>query len=165
MSNNIWSELNDIKYGEIYLTKYLSFQKSLKKTFNILTLVLSVSGIFGWKYFEEYAWIAFFLIAIMQLFSLIENQLIRTDNEIDDILRLRMLYSKYFNQIERIWMMVESDQISQKESIAKFLDLRDSDWLVLEELDNKLDIKQWGFIESKTQIETNIYIKKHHYNE
>lgn len=85
MTNKIWYELVNMKYGEIYLSKYLGFQRTLKKTFNIMTLLLSVSGIIGWKYFEDYAWIAFALIAVMQVFILIENEIIRSDKEIEEI--------------------------------------------------------------------------------
>src|SRR5690606_35175416 len=97
MANKIWYELVHIKYGETYLGKYIGLQHRLKKSFKIMTLVLSVSGIFGWKYFEDYAWIAFVLIAIMQLLTLVENQLIRSDKEVEDISKLRMRYTKYFN--------------------------------------------------------------------
>jgi hypothetical protein len=63
MTNKIWYEMVNIKYGEIYLSKYLGVQRTLKKSFQILTLFVSLSGILSWKYFEEYVWIVFVLIA------------------------------------------------------------------------------------------------------
>jgi hypothetical protein len=67
MDKKIWYEMVDIKYGETYLTKYLGLQRNLKRTFKITTLVLSLSGVLGWKYFEDIVWIALILIAIIQI--------------------------------------------------------------------------------------------------
>jgi len=73
MANKIWYEMVNMKYGEIYLSKYLGVQRTLKKSFQILTLIVSLRGILGWKYFENYVWVAFILIAIVQLLLLIEK--------------------------------------------------------------------------------------------
>ena len=91
MRNKIWYELTKIKMGEFYLSKYLSLQRKLKRVFTIITLLLSISGILGWKFFENYAWIAFVLICIMQLFTLVENQIIRSDKEIEQIAEFETL--------------------------------------------------------------------------
>jgi hypothetical protein len=162
MEHKIWYEMVDIKYGEIYLTKYLGFQRTLKKIFNILTLILSVSGILGWKNFENYAWIAFILIAIMQLFTLIENEIIRSDKEIDDIASLRMMYTKYFNKIEKLWTKYEKGKISEEDSYNDFFILKETDWVSIEELDCKLNIKRYKWLEKKADSETRIYINKFH---
>jgi len=67
MTNKIWYEMVNMKYGEIYLSKYIGLQRTLKKSFQILTLQ-TLSGILGWKYFERYVWIAFILIALVQFY-------------------------------------------------------------------------------------------------
>ena len=65
MNDKIWFEMVDMKYGETYLTLYLGLQRTLKKTFNILTLLLSVSGILGWKYFEKNNYSAFLFMSLI----------------------------------------------------------------------------------------------------
>jgi hypothetical protein len=162
MTDKIWFEMIDMKYGEIYLTKYLGLQRTFKKTFNIMTLVLSVSGIFGWKFFEDYAWIAFALIAVMQLFTLIENQIILSDKEIDDISELKMCYTKYFNKLEKLWTEHQRKRIDDDISLDKFFDLKTSDWENIQQKDGKLNIKNYMFIIKKTDVETNNYINKFH---
>ncbi len=162
MKNKIWYELVDIKFGEIYLTKYLSFHRKLKKLFNIMTLLISVSGILGWKFFEDYAWIAFILIAIMQLFTLIENQLIRSDKEIEQIFELKMLYTKYFHKLENLWSDYKEDKISEASASTSFFELRKNDWEKIQELDGKLDIKDLKKMMEKTETETNNYLNKYH---
>lgn len=154
----------NIKYGEIYLSIYLGVQRTLKKSFQILTLFVSLSGILGWKYFEDYVWIAFILIAIVQLLLLIENQIIRSDKEIEEISNLRMMYTKYFNKLEILWTKYQYNQIKDKKAIDDYFVLRQSDWENIEELDCKLNIKRYKKLMNKTEIETNHYLNKYHIN-
>ena len=164
MTNKIWYELTNIKYGEIYLSKYLGLQRTLKKWFKILTLIVSLSGILGWKYFEDYVWIAFILIAIVQLLLLIENQIIRTDKEIDEISNLRMMYTRYFNKLEMLWDKYHSNQIKDKKAMDKYFELRQTIWERIEELDCKLNIKRYKKLMKHTVTETNHYLNKYHIN-
>lgn len=127
-----------------------------------MTLILSVSGIFGWKYFEDYAWIAFILIAIMQLFILIENEIIRSNKEIEDIASLRMMYTRYFNKLEKLWTEFESKRITEDKSFETFFNLKETDWERIEELDCKLNIKHYSRLMNKADIQTNNYIDKYH---
>lgn len=164
MTNKIWHEMVNMKYGEIYLSKYLGVQRTLKKSFQILTLLVSLSGILSWKYFEEYVWIVFVLIAIIQLLLLIENQIIRSDKEIEEISNLRMMYTRYFNKLEILWTKYQHDQIKDKKAMSDYFELRQSDWENIEELDCKLNIKRYKKLMNKTEIETNHYLNKYHIN-
>lgn len=164
MTNKIWHEMVNMKYGEIYLSKYLGVQRTLKKSFQILTLLVSLSGILSWKYFEKYVWIVFVLIAIIQLLLLIENQIIRSDKEIEEISNLRMMYTRYFNKLEILWTKYQHDQIKDKKAMSDYFELRQSDWENIEELDCKLNIKRYKKLMNKTEIETNHYLNKYHIN-
>lgn len=152
----------DMKYGETYLTLYLGLQRKLKKTFNIMTLFLSASGVLGWKYFEDYAWIAFALIAIMQMFILIENQIIRTDKEIEQIATMRMMYTRYFHKLEKLWIEFEFEKIDKDKSFEVYLQYKETDWESIQELDTKLDIKEYNWLMNKADVKTNDYINKFH---
>ncbi|MGM5471422.1 hypothetical protein ACS386_14175 [Flavobacteriaceae bacterium LMO-SS05] len=156
--------MTNIKYGEIYLTKYLGFQRTLKKGFQILTLLVSLSGVLGWKYFEDYVWIAFILIAVVQLLLLIENQIIRSDKEIEEISNLRMMYTRYFNKLEILWTKHHYNQIKDKKAMEQYFELRQTDWENIEELDCKLNIKRYKRMRNHTEIETNHYLNKYHTN-
>jgi len=164
MTNKIWYELTNMKYGEIYLSEYLGLQRTLKKSFKILTLIVSLSGILGWKYFEEYVWIAFILIAIVQLLLLIENQIIRTDKEIEEISNLRMMYTRYFNKLEMLWDKYHSDQINDEKAMDVYFKLRQTLWERIEELDCKLNIKKYNKLMKQAEIEANHYLNKYHIN-
>ena len=154
----------NIEFGEVYLTKYIGFQRTLKKYFQIMTLIVSLNGILSWKYFEGYVWVAFILIAIVQLLLLIENQIIRSDKEIEEISKLRMMYTRYFNKLEILWDKHQSDQINEKKAMKQYFELRQNDWENIEELDCKLNIKRYKKTEKYTEIETNHYLNKYHTN-
>ncbi|MCK0137237.1 hypothetical protein [Arenibacter sp. S6351L] len=160
--NKVWYELANMKYGEVYLSKYLNFQRTLKKTFQILTLLVSFSGILSWKYFENYVWIAFALIAIVQLLLLIENQIIRSDKDIEEIGRLRMMYTKYFNKLEKLWTNYQYRRVAEIKGLDEYFEFRQSDWEEIEEIDTKLNIKRYKWLMNKTEIETNNYLNKYH---
>ncbi|MEP2771659.1 MAG: hypothetical protein ABJH05_05900 [Fulvivirga sp.] len=159
--NKIWYELVNIKYGECYLSKYLGFQRTLSKSFKLITLLLSVSGILGWKYFEDYAWIAFILIAIMQLLTLIENTLIRSDKEIEGIAALKMNYTRYFNKLEQLWTDLQNDRLAEDSASDHFFELRKTDWEQIEVLDAQLNIKKYRILMNKTDIDTTYYLEKY----
>jgi hypothetical protein len=164
MTNKIWYKMIDIKFGEIYLSKYLSRQRSFKKCFQVITLIVSFSGILSWSYFEKYVWVAFVLIAVMQLILLVENQIIRSDKEIEEISNLRMMYTRYFNKLEPLWNKTQYKQIGDNKAMEKYFTFQKKEWLKIEELDCKLDIKRHKKMENKTEIETNNYLNKYHIN-
>lgn len=162
MTDKIWYEMVNMKFGEIYLSKYLSLQQTLKKAFNILTLVLSISGIIGWKYFEDYAWIAFVLIAIMQLFTLIENEIIRSDKEIEEIALFKMEYTKYFNELERLWSNYRLDDVSEKSACDKYFKLKKKYGEKIESIDSKINIRRYKRMMEKSDEEMNQYFNLYH---
>lgn len=162
MTKKIWYELVDMKYGELYLSKYIGVQHRLRKTFKILTLLLSLTGILGWKYFQDYVWVILLIICIIQLLSLVGNQLIRTDKEVEDISALKMLYTKYFNKLEQLWDELQSERKSDNEAIDIFHQLRTTMWEPIVELDCKLDIKQYKWLMNRTEEETQDYLNKNH---
>ena len=62
-----------VKFGDNYLAHYLSWQHKLKRTFNILILIFSGSGVLGWEIWKPIAWIALVIIGTFQLLSRITS--------------------------------------------------------------------------------------------
>ena len=162
MREKIWYEMMQIKFGEKYLAFYISLQYQIKKYFKISTLIFSGSGILGWKLWQPIAWIALILIAIIQILSLIENQIVRSDKEVADIARLREMYLKYFNKLEKLWVDFESQDINDKEASSLFFKYRNEDHQSIEVLDNNLGIKKWKKLEYKADTETRQYFNTYH---
>jgi len=162
MREKIWFEMVQMKFGEKYLALYISLQYQLKKYFKVATLVFSGSGILGWKLWQPIAWIALILIALVQILSLIENQIIRSDKEVADISKLRELYLIYFNKLEKLWVDFDSSEITEKEASKTFFSYRSNDHQSIESLDDKLGIKKWKKLKIKADTETRQYFNTYH---
>lgn len=102
LRNKIWYDLVDAKYGELYLALYISRQKRNKKIIKILTLIFSGSGALGWSFWHYIPIIACVLVSIIQLLTLIENEIVKSDKELYEICELRKLYIAYFNKLDKL---------------------------------------------------------------
>lgn len=122
----IWYEMVDAKYGEMYLAYYLGRCRSQKKIFKMLMLIFSAGGVFGWSIWEPVAVVACGLIAAMQLLSLLEKQLIKSDDDLIKICELRELYIKYVNKLENLWTEFESGSLNDADASNRFNNLRET---------------------------------------
>jgi len=157
MRNRVWYEMVQIKYGEIYLSLYLDLQKDLKRYIKIATLIFSGSGVFGWAFWEPLAWIACIIIAIIQLIALIENQIVRSEVELEEISVLRSMYLHYLTKLEELWYDCENREEKEKKIKNKFFSLRETNFVAIEKLDDKLSIKHWTKLKNKADIRTREY--------
>lgn len=146
-----------IKYGEIYLSLYIDFQKDLKRYIKIATLIFSGSGVFGWAFWEPLAWIACIVIALIQLIGLIENHIVRSDAELDKISVLRSMYLRYLTKLEELWYDCENDTVKEKKIKESYFKLKNTDSVTIEKLDDKLNIKHWKKLKNKADIRTREY--------
>ncbi len=151
------------KFGDNYLAGYLSRQKRTRKLFKIFTLIFSTSGVFGWAFWEYIPIIACGLIALMQLVTLIENQIVPSDQDIDDIAGLRNKYIQYFNKLERLWIDFQNNNITEQTACEQFYQLRQTIGADIQETDNKLNINgNITLVKKKADLETTNYINQYH---
>ncbi len=161
MKEKLWYEFVHTKYGDCYLCHYLSAQKDLRKWVKILTLIFSTSGILGWTVWKGAPVISCVLVAIVQLFHLVENQIILSESDIAKIAQLRTLYLKQSNKIEKLWIDYNAGRMDEGGVSNAFFKLRE-EAIKIEELDNKLNIKKRKRLMAKADKETNNYIKQFH---
>jgi hypothetical protein len=98
----------------------------------------------------------------MQLITLIENQLIRSEKEVEEIRDLKMMYTKYFHKLEKLYTEFYFNRITEENATNQFFELKKNDWEKIEELDCKLDIKKFSYLINETDIEINQYLNKFH---
>lgn len=163
MNDKLWYEFVHTKYGDCYLCLYLSKQNTIRKWVKILTLAFSTSGVLGWRIWKnpEVTEISCILIAIVQLFHLIENQIIRSDSDIAKIVELRALYFKQCNKLEQLWVEYRAGRICEKEVDDQFFKLRE-EAAKIEKLDDNLNIKQRKKLMKTAHLQTMNYIKQYH---
>jgi hypothetical protein len=161
MRDIIWHEMVHTKYGDHYLAHYLDRQKLTRKWFKILILIFSTSGVLGWKVWEYMPVVACVLIAIIQLISLIENQIIPTDKDIESVAKLRNKYISYFNKLEKLWKDYSSKKLDETKTNEQFYVLRQIG-ANIEAIDNKLHIRKIKVLCDKADTETRNYFNQYH---
>jgi len=160
MRKKIWAELYQVKYGDNYLVLYLNRHKKIKKWYKILTLLFSTSGILGWNY----SWISLLscgIISIMQLLTLIENQIIPSDKDILNIIKLKEMYLSHFNKLDKFWSEFTTGGISEDDVITRFHKLK-IEFEKIVAFDNKLDIKHYKRLITQTEENTEAYFNNYY---
>lgn len=163
MREKIWYEMLHKKLGDTYLVLYLSRQRSMRKWFKIITLIFSTSGIFSWAIWQNgvLPFIACIVIAAIQLLTLIENQLVLNEKDLDNIADLRKLYTTYVNQIEELWTDFNTDIITEIQAKERFYELRKLSETI-EAADNRLDIRNIKSVYNAADIATRDYLSEYH---
>lgn len=164
MREKIWYELVQLKFGEIYLAHYLTKQKKNKKYFKIVTLIFSSGGVLSWSIWQNgfLAVIACAIVAVIQIFNLIENQLILNDRDIEKIADLRNMYLEQLKNMEHLWERFNSENISESEVTNEYYQLKKFS-IEIEAMDNGLEIQKLEKIINVSDKEVRDYLK-YNYN-
>ncbi len=159
----IWPEMHHAKYGDNYLVHYIGRQKTKRKWFKIITLIFSSGGVFGWSIWQNgvFPVIACGIIALVQLISLVENQLIHTDNDLEKVAELRNKYISRFDDLEKLWLDLDADRLNEQKATLKFYQLR-KNGADIESTDNKLDIQKHKSLCKIADSETRNYFNQYH---
>jgi hypothetical protein len=99
------------------------------------------------------------MTAVAQLLNLIENEIIPTEKAIEDLCSLRLMYYNHWNDLENLYQSV--DKLAFDEAQAKFYELRKNAQKI-EELDNKVNVKDISKIIVKARAKTMNYLKSHY---
>ena len=126
MQTKIWYEFVHYKHGDDYLVLYMKRLKTVRKTVNISTLAFSTSGIFSWSFWIYLPVITSGLTALIQLFRLVENQIIPSDKDIEQVAKLRDLYFDHANKLEKLFIDCRNEKINEKQATDMFFKLRES---------------------------------------
>lgn len=164
IKTKIWYDIVNIKYGDEYLILYLSRQRTIRKWFKILTILFSASGIFSaFQSAKIPTVISCAVIGLVQLATSIENFIIHSETDIDELSKLRLLYYDRTNKLEELWYSLLSKKITDDIAAESFFDLRKSA-KEIEELDNKLNIRHFKKLLLKADTNTRNYLNTY-YNE
>ncbi len=161
IDNKIWYDLVHAKKGDEYLVLYLCRQRDIRKYFKIGTIVFSAGGAMGWTIWNPIAGLACAVIALTQLFGSIESFLIHTEDQLDTLSKLRLLYYDRANRLEELWHDLAKGNITDEKASKIFFGLRKSAQEI-EELDNKLNIKKVKKLDAEAQYKTKVYLDTYH---
>lgn len=161
----IWHDLVDSKYGDEYLILYLKRQKAIRKWFKIFTIIFSASGIFSaFQSAKIPTIVSCSLIGIVQLFTSIENFIIHSEDDLDRLSKLRLLYYDRTNRLEKLFDDLIAKKKTDEEATDVFFDLRESS-KEIEDLDNKLNIRNFKKLIIIADTNTRNYLKSYYYEQ
>jgi hypothetical protein len=160
--DHIWVDFCHAKLGDEYLVLYSGRQKEIRRWFKIITILLSAEGIFSaFKEAKIPTIISFSVIGVIQLLSSIENQVIRSEKEIEEIGRLRIFYYDRSNKLEKLFLEFRENKIKSDNARAELFALRDTA-KEIEELDTKLNIKRHNKLLQKADALAKKYLKQYY---
>lgn len=163
IEKKIWYDLVHTKHGDEYLILYLARQRLYRKWFKIITIVFSAGGIFNaFQSNQIPTIISFSVIGVIQLVTSIENFIIHSEDDLDKISKLRMLYYNRLVSLEELWHSLINNKISNEVAAESFFELRKSA-NEIEELDNNLNVREYRKLINISNIKTNNYLNTYYY--
>ena len=160
----LWNELVHAKYWEQYISRYIGRKIDWRKWFNIATIILSVIGASSWKLWDllnGYEWVTsmvFGLVALLQVLSAIQKEIVIDNDTLQSLVKLRALYIGYFNKLERLFLDNENETFTKQEIEESYFTLRETVY-PMEELKDTINIPGIKEIKKKGEREVIKYLK------
>lgn len=165
MRNLIWNEMCYAKKNDEYITIYISFQKSLKKFFEMITLILTSSGFIAWLSTKNtnsiIVGISIGLAAFVQLLQLLQDKVIVSDEYINDVIALRKRWISHFDKLEKLWLDLEHEKVDDIAASDIFLELK-IEKMSIEEADSGIKIWKIFFLDKNANELTNNYMTRYY---
>lgn len=163
IENKIWFDLVHTKFGDEYLCLYLGRQRTIRKWFKILTIVFSASGIFSaFQSAKIPTIISCAAIGLVQLATSIENFIIHSEDDLDQLSKLRLLYFERTIKLEELWHSFKTEKLSEEQATNEFFSLRKSA-KEIEELDNKLNVRTFKKLKVIADTNTRNYLNTYYH--
>ncbi|MBN8673637.1 MAG: hypothetical protein J0L56_05860 [Chitinophagales bacterium] len=158
--NTIWYDFLNAKFGGEYLILYLKRERKVKKWFKILTIIFSAGGIFSaFKDFKIPTIIMLSAIGVVQIASLLEEHIMHSENDMQQICKLRLMYLDWEQELEKLFSNYES--MTEETAKGRLFELRESSKKI-EELDNKINIRIYKSLKDKTDQDVRNYINTYY---
>lgn len=127
MRERIWTELTQAKHNIEFTAIYADRQRAIVRFFNIFILAFSTGGVMGWPIWDDLPVVACVIIAGVSLVRLLQPHLIMSDKLLNDLDRIHIFYSEYYNNLEKLWYEFDADRISEKKASDKFYKIRNGE--------------------------------------
>src|SRR5258708_38969210 len=156
--SSIWYELVNVKYGDEYLVLYLGRQRQIRKWFKGVTILCSAGGIFSASISAKIPTIiSCGIIGLVQAAASIENFIIHSEKDLEELSKLRLLYYERTIKLERLWHEFECGKVDEDQASDNFFALKKSS-VEIEKLDNKMNVRGYRKLKNKAEIVTKKYI-------
>lgn len=161
--DKIWYELLDVKKGEIYCSWYVKHNYRWRKSFKIINLTFSGSGILSWAIFKstELTIVALIITSIVSVLQLLEGQIYHSDAELSALHDLVKCRTRFLSQLDRLWLDVCSDNYDEETIKKDYFDIKDKYDCESGDLDKKVRIRIFKSKELQSDNETINYFSRY----
>lgn len=138
IKDKVWEDLCRYHYKYKYACHNLSWQKTLRKSIKIITLLFSTGGILGWSIWKEGSFliISYVITSVVQLISLLENNIVLSDEGFEKLIELQSKLKLHFDRLELLYYEFNMGHIKDEKKATKRLLI---DFKVFENEIDKLD--------------------------
>lgn len=129
MDDRIWNELQQAKKNHFYCIYLAAYKRQILNVYNVCLIIFSAGGAMGWKIWQnpEVAGIACAIIAITTLLKQMELHIIPSEKEISKLDTVINFYFDYNNKLEKLWLDLFSDRISEQNAKDAFYNIKDTE--------------------------------------
>lgn len=152
--DRIWTDLVRYKFKHRYLCYMLDLQKHIRKATKVGILIFSTGGVLSWKIFqrEELLWISSSLSAFFQLVSLVENQIILSDESFEKLGEVTLMCKEHFDRLEKLFYdfainKTINEQVASELLLGEFKKFE----LSIEKIDQSIHLPTYSFLKEKAQ--------------
>lgn len=125
--NKIWEELRQAKANIICIQRYTDRNRKWSRYFSAVIIVFASAGTIGGIFEQWIAVIASGLVATSTILKSLMPNFIQSEQELTELDRLMDYYSRFLNKLEKIWYNNDEGNISEKEAISQFFDIKDDE--------------------------------------
>lgn len=122
--NRIWEELKQAKANIICLQKYTDKKRKHNRWYNTFIAITASIGTFGYILDSVIPAITSGIIGLSAIAKSILPGCLQNEQELSSLDVLIDFYVRYMNSLERIWYNLEYGNITEKEAMKIFFDLK-----------------------------------------
>ncbi|NGM65429.1 hypothetical protein [Sphingobacterium sp. SGR-19] len=155
--DRIWNELCDAKKCDLYLGGYLSYLRAKRKRFNMGKIVFAIAGIAVNNWLPNSSLVVLFTLTLFELLKDIIPELSVDEKLMDKLPEYRMLYVSKFDNLDRLFLMLNDESISKAGATEEYFKIREIN-IRIEDMDNSIHLPEKKKIFSKAESKFNIFI-------
>jgi hypothetical protein len=158
----IWRDFSDAKYGDEYLVLYSARQRWWKKAFKFITLTVSAGGVISAFIDAKVPTVILCsIVCIIQVLTVFENSFISTEKDIEEFIKLRLLYCEHAGELELLFVKLFHGEISDANASENYYKLKKHKDIIIEELDTKLNVHRYEKLMNIAEARTHHYLKRY----
>ncbi len=152
MKDDIWKDLTEAKFTQIYTEKTCQFYRRAANIVSIFTIVFSSGGVIMgagiWKIGTGFPFIACIIIAAVNLLKLVTPKLFPSDIEYKKLNDVIGFYFNQYHELHMLWHEVDKNEIDEKEARKRYFRIVAKEKAILNTVndvladDNKKRIKE-----------------------